>query len=239
MDTSLPASCAASFETHIWPSWRDAYTKMRWPHLFPEVAEDATTLGAKVHRSQAHVLVTPDGRARVDALHYGIIEATSTEIITPSEHLEFSTRLERAEVEFTRQSRPRNQWNRDFNAYFGYPYPDEALALLNPLLLLRDYVCELGSNRMTRTLGSSTFSYRLMHNPDLPIDATDDPERLGSMAVDVTFTTSDPLMLLEWSALHAGEPFSTTRVTWLRQGVELDPAIFTDPRVPAPSLPFE
>lgn len=129
--------------------------------------------------------------------------------------------------------------NREIEDYFGRPYPEEALALLNPLLLLRDYVCMSGTNTSSTVLGYNALSYRLAHNPMFPIDASDDPERLGSMSVDVTFTETDPPMLLAWSALHRGEPFSTTRVTWLRQGVDLDPAIFTDPRIPAPELPFE
>lgn len=126
-----------------------------------------------------------------------------------------------------------------FNEQLGNNYPIEALAILNPTLMMWDYVCQVGSQRPTTHLGRSTTTHRLDHHPERPINATDDPERLGSFHVEAAITNNDPSMLLEWSALHCGEPFSTTRVTWLRQGIELDPAIFMDPRVPAPPLPFD
>lgn len=201
--------------------------------------EDADETDTMVLQRQLRVFVSPDGQARVDSLNHGIMPVNSTEIVTSHEVSQFVAPSNRRNARVARQLRLRNGIDREIEDYFGRPYPQEALALLNPLLLLRDYVCVSGTGTRTTLLDYNTVSYRLAHNPDFPVDATDDPERLGSMTVDVTFNLSDPLMLLSWSALHANEPFSTTRVTWLRQGVDLDPAIFTDPRVPAPVLPFD
>ena len=166
------------------------------------------------------------------------------EVITPTEDMSWTpSNLPPEQHPTSRvQRRPHVQHREDVQAFrdsIGMDYPNVAIALLNPLLVMSDYVCAPGTGQSTTHLGRATWTHRLDHHPERPINATDDPERLGSYHVEVAITNDDPPMLLEWSALHAGEPFSTTRVTWLRQGVDLDPAIFTDPRVPAPSLPFD
>jgi hypothetical protein len=238
MDISLRAPCAASFITQVVPSQRSAYTRMRWPIPAGTFPEETDEIGTMVVVRQLRVFVTPDGQARIDSFNDGTTPVYSTEIVTPYEVSQLVVPLSGHSGKFVRQPRSRIGMNREIEDYFGRPYPQEALALLNPLLLLRDYVCKLGTFSASWMLGYRVSNYQLAHNPTFPIDATDDPERLGSTLVNVTFSDSDPIILLKWSALHRGEPFSRTRLTWLRQDIELDPAIFTDPRVSAPSLPF-
>ena len=166
-----------------------------------------------------------------------------SEIVTASERLSWmpSNLPPEAHPEQRIQRRPHDPRpsHRQSEDFFGWNYPIQALAILNPMLMMFDYVAQVGSERRTEHLGRTTKTRRLDHHPERPINATDDPERLGSFHVEVAITDDDPPMVLEWSALHAGEPFSTTRVTWMRQGIDLDPAIFTDPRIPAPSLPVD
>lgn len=240
MDISLNTWCAASFETRVSSTLQNEYIRMRSPRLLGasvEAANDNTSTMVSLRKSW--VFVAPDGQARIDSLNAGVSSVYSTEVVTPYEVSQLVSPLKGHDGKFVRQSRTRTGIDREIEDYFGRPYPQEALALLNPLLLLRDYVCVSGTGARSTILDYNALSYRLTHNPDFPVDAADDPERLGSMNIDVTFSVSEPLLLLAWSALHANQPFSTTRITWMRQGFDLDPAIFTDPRVPAPSLPFE
>lgn len=229
MDFSLNTWCAASFETRFSPTLQHEYIRTRSPQLLGASVEAANDTSTMVLLRKSWVFVAPDGHARIDSLNAGAISVYSTEVVTPYEVSQFVSPLKGHDGKFARQSRTRTGIDREIEDYFGRPYPQETLALLNPLLLLRDYVCVSGTCARSTILDYSALSYRLSHNPDFSVDTADDPERLGSMAIDVIFTTSDPPMLLEWSALHRGKPFSTTSAirlstTYKDAGFVMNPA---------------
>lgn len=214
-----------------------------WGDGHPEVPEHPPESGMRI--TPYHLYLSPDGFARMECI---TLRADDTpfhlvELITDTDRIWwYKSGLPPTDPTPRLMRQPHDQHSESVQEFYealGKNYPVEALALLNPVLMMWDYVAQVGSQRPTTHLGRSTTTHRLDHHPERPIDATDDPERLGSFHVEAAMTNDDPPMLLEWSALHRGEPFSTTRVTWLRQGVDLDPAIFTDPRVPAPTLPFD
>lgn len=213
-----------------------------WGAGHPDTPKEPPESGMRI--TTYHLYVSPAGFARMERFLSYTDDAVPhvIETVTDNDHAWFyisGLPPDDLTPRFRRNSHDQRPSYQTFNDGLGLNYPNEALALLNPVLVMWDYVAQVGSQRPTTHLGRTTTTHRLNHHPERPINATDDPERLGSFHVEAAMTNDDPPILLEWSALHRGEPFRTTRVTWLRQGVELDPVIFTDPRIPAPSLPFE
>lgn len=156
------------------------------------------------------VWVTPDGFARLEEiLKLGDIRVTT--IVTPEE--EISAQLSPSQSMHGRPRHP-DPLSREFDDIFGRPYPNEALALLNPYLMMRDYTCVPGSAHHSSHVGHRVTISRYTHNPDFPLNASDDAERLGSMDIAAWLADSKPL-LLGWDALDGDTPFQQTRITQL------------------------
>lgn len=220
IEISLEHPAFAIFESTLdWARSRRYVDRIRLNYYTPESFkvgwqglsdDEADALLPTVQSMSSAVWVTPDGYARLETLHQpGNI--TTVTIVTPGEV--FQTHQSEPSM-MRRQRRHPDPLSRQFDEIFGRPYPNEALALLNPFLMMRDYTCVPGSARHEICQGHTVTMSRYTHNPDCPRNASDDPERLGSMDVDVHLADDIPI-LLGWDALDGDTPFEHTRITRL------------------------
>lgn len=158
-------------------------------------------------RQSTAVWVTPGGYSRVERRSSD--GHTFTEIITPEERITF---VDPSVWGLSREPRGHDPITRTFDRIFGHRYPREALALLNPFLMTWDYVCDLRLIRRTSILGHPATISRYTHRPDVPIPASDDAERLGSVDVEVILADDAPI-LLGWDALDHETLFEQSRLT--------------------------
>lgn len=173
-------------------------------------------------RQSTAVWVTPNGYSRLERRSSD--GHTFTEIITPEERITF---VDPSVWGLTREPRSHDPFTRAYDRIFGHRYPREALALLNPFLMTWDYVCDLRPIRRTSILGHPATVSRYTHRPNIPVPASDDAERLGSVDVEVTLANDLPIML-GWEALNHETPFEQSLLTSIELDTTFDEnALFT------------
>lgn len=186
---------------------------------------DPTPLAAtpRLLNSTTAVWVTPDGHARQETSVRGTGNSGVT-IVTPSETIVAVGARSWPVQRYPRQQDP---LSRDFEEIFGRPYPNEALALLNPFLMMREYVCVRNSARRSMHLDLIVIISLFERRPDIPREEGDDVDRLGSMEVEIILAEDRPI-LLGWDAVNGDERFERTRMTRLELDVTMDHAsLFT------------
>lgn len=140
-----------------------------WGAGHPDVPVHPPESGVRI--TPYHLYLSPDGFARMESFppYTGNTSLHVIETVTNNDcarYYKSGLPPNDPTLRFRRHSHDRRPSHQAFEDGLGLNYPNEALALLNPVLVMWDYVAQVGSQRPTTHLGRATTTHRLDHHPE-------------------------------------------------------------------------